>query len=419
MRFLSAPPAAIEQHTSAPPDYERPRPPVDEPPSPPSRHRNRWIWLLLFILLVGIAAFVAWRYYEARAAQAKSQKATPPPVSVVAASAHTGQIGVYLNGLGSVTPIYTVTVNSRVDGQMLTVNYTEGEIVHKGDLLVEIDPRPYQVMLTQYEGVQLRDQASLDNARIDLTRYSTLVARHAIPEQTYATQQALVKQDEGNVKSDQGQIDSAKLNLQYCRITAPITGRVGLRLVDPGNLVAANSTIMAVITQIEPISVIFTISEDQLGAVRQGMRGGAHLEVDALDRTQTTTLAKGTLQTIDNQIDPTTGTVRLRAIFANKNDALFPDQFVNARLLLQVKRNIILIPNPAIQRNGTTTYVWVVQSDKSVQIRNIQLGTVGPDESQITSGLKAGEIVVTDGVDRLEAGVKVNAQIPPAPKTNG
>lgn len=330
---------------------------------------------------------------------------------MVAARAHSGAIDVYINGLGSVTPIYTVSVNSRIDGQLMNVNYTEGQLVRQGDLLVQIDPRPYQVMLTQYEGMLVRDQALLDNARIDLDRYRTLVAHNAVPEQTYATQVALVKQYEGNVKTDQGQIDSARLDLVYCRITAPITGRVGLRLVDPGNIVSANSTAMAVITQIEPISVIFTISEEQLPAVRQRVRAGARLAVDAMDRMQQTTLASGVLNTIDNQIDPTTGTVRLRADFPNHNDALFPDQFVNARLRLQVKRNVTLVPNPAIQRNGSQAYVWIVGADNTVQIRNVTVGTQGPEESQIQSGVSSGEIVVTDGVDRLQPGSKVSAQI--------
>jgi multidrug efflux system membrane fusion protein len=414
VRFLSARPDAIKQDTNAPPDEQKQKIPPDAAPPPPRKRARRWLWLALLLILFIAAVLLIWRYFEAREQAAKRAATPPPPISVVAERAQTGQIPVYINGLGSVTPIYTVSVNSRVDGQLLTVNYTEGQIVHQGDLLVEIDPRPYQVMLTQFEGMLLRDQALLDNAHIDLERYRTLVAHNAVPEQTFATQQALVKQYEGNVKTDQGQIDSAKLDLIYCRITSPITGRVGLRLVDPGNLVSANSTVMAVITQIEPISVIFTIAEDQLTAVRKRM--ASHLEVDALDRTQKNNIARGVLQTIDNQIDPTTGTVRLRANFPNKDDALFPDQFVNARLLLQVKRNVVLVPNAAVQRNGTQTYVWVVQPDQTVQIRNVKEGTIGPDESQMESGLSAGEIVVTDGVDRLQPGSKVNAQII-APKT--
>jgi multidrug efflux system membrane fusion protein len=413
VRFLSARPDAIKQDTSAAPDDQQQKIPPDDEVPPPRKPRRRWLWLALFLILFLGAIYLGWRYYEAKEQAAKRANTPPPAISVVAERAQTGQIPVYINGLGAVTPIYTVSVNSRVDGQLLTVNYTEGQIVHQGDLLVEIDPRPYQVMLTQYEGMLIRDQALLDNAHIDLERYRTLVAHNAVPEQTFATQQALVKQYEGNVKTDQGQIDSAKLDLVYCRITAPITGRVGLRLVDPGNIVAANSSVMAVITQVEPISVIFTIGEDQLAAVRKRM--ASHLEVDALDRTQKNRIAQGVLQTIDNQIDPTTGTVRLRANFPNKDDALFPDQFVNARLLLQMKRNVVLVPNAAIQRNGSTTYVWVVQSDQTVQIRNVTEGTVGPDYSQIESGLSAGETVVTDGVDRLQPGSKVNAQIT-APK---
>lgn len=405
-----AQPDAIRQDAPVPPAEEITHPPALEPPQPTGRHR--WLWVALWLLLGAVAVAAAFRFYEEwRAGAAANKSQMPPPISVVAARAHSGSISVYVNGLGSVTPIYTVSVISRVDGELMTVNYSEGQTVHEGDLLVEIDPRPYQAMLTQYEGMLVRDQALLDNARIDLDRYRTLIARNAVPEQTYATQLALVKQYEGNVKTDQGQIDSAKLNLVYCRITAPITGRLGLRLVDPGNIVSANSTVMAVITQMEPISVIFTISEDELPGVRQRMRAGERLEVDALDRSQQHRIAGGVLKTIDNQIDPTTGTVRLRAMFPNKDDALFPDQFVNARLLLQTKRNVTLVPNPAIQRNGSQTYVWVVQPDQTVQIRNVKLGTAGPEESQIESGLSPGETVVTDGVDRLEPGSKVTAQM--------
>ena len=385
-----------------------------QPDAPPRRRRRRWLRWILAALLVLVAGgiWLSYRRHEEAAAQAQQRKAAQnTAIKVVAARAHQGSIGVYVNGLGTVIPLNTINVSSRVDGQLMQVLYREGQMVHQGDLLVVVDPRPYQVLLTQYQGNLQRDQALLANARVDLDRYRALVSRNAIPEQTYATQVSLVKQDEGNVMSDQGLIDSAKLNITYCNVTAPITGRVGLRLVDPGNLVSANATSLVVITQISPITVIFTISQDRLAAVQQRFKPGTSLNVDALDRMQKTVLGQGRLETIDNQIDPTTGTVRLRAIFPNTNDALFPNEFVNARLLLQQKRNVTLVPNAAIQLNGTMSYVWLVQPDGIVVDRPVELGTAGPEETEIVSGISHGDIVVTEGVDQLHEGAKVEAEI--------
>jgi multidrug efflux system membrane fusion protein len=275
---------------------------------------------------------------------------------------------------------------------------------------VEIDPRPYQVQLTQAEGQLIRDQALLDNARIDLDRYQTLLTQNAVPEQQLATQKALVQQDEGAVKTDQGQIDSAKLNLVYCHITAPITGRVGLRLVDPGNIVhAADTNGLLVITQIQPISVIFPIAEDQLPVVLQKMRAGERLGVDAYDR-EKKKLATGWLTTLDNQIDPTTGTVKIRATFDNKDNALFPNQFVNARLLVEVKHGVTLVHTAAVQRNSQTTYVYLVKSDSTVTVRPITVGTTEGDDAEVSSGLAPGDVVVMTGVDKLQEGSKVRVQ---------
>jgi len=340
--------------------------------------------------------------------QGKGSDVTP----VVAAKARRGNIGVYFNGLGTVTPIYTVTVKSRVDGQLMEIHYREGDTVHQGDLLIQIDPRPFQVQLTQAEGQMAKDQALLENARIDLARYQTLLTQNAIPEQQVATQKATVTQDEAVVKSDQGQIDSARLNLTYCKITAPISGRIGLRLVDPGNIVhASDANGLLVITQIEPISVLFTVAEDQLPAVLQKMKAGT-LQVDAYDRDMKKKLAQGTLTTVDNQIDQSTGTVRLRATFDNKDDSLFPNQFVNARLLVEEKRGVVLLPSAAIQRSATATYVYLVQPDSTVAVRNITEGTIEGEDSQITSGLDPGDTVVMTGADKLQEGSKVNAQVP-------
>ncbi len=358
------------------------------------------------------AGAILFRYFPRHA---ERRPVAPQPVAVVAARAHLGSIGIYVNGLGTVVPVNTVTVTSRVDGQLMEVLYREGQLVREGDLLAVVDSRPYQVLLTQFEGALARDQALLENARTDLARYGALLPQHAIPEQTYVTQQSLVRQYEGNVKTDQGQIESARLNIAYCRIAAPVTGRVGLRLVDAGNLVTANTTSLLVITQVAPTTVVFTIGEDQLPGVRRKLAAGARLSVDAYDRLMQTRLASGRLLTIDNQIDPTTGTVRLRAIFANTGETLFANQFVNARLLLEERRKVVLVPNAAIQRNGASTYVWMVRPNRTVTNRPVTVGGAGPAESQIVSGIAPGDMVVTEGVDRLHEGAQVNA----APSAGG
>ena len=405
--------------TPAPPaktaTLERARP---RTASKPSRSR-RWIWPVV-LLVMGIGIYFVWsRTKTTQSASSATKKgkggAGGAPVPVVAAKSRKGDIGVYFTGLGAVTPIYTVTVKSRVDGELMSVNYKEGDLVHQGDLLVQIDPRPFEVQLTQAQGQLIKDQATLDNARIDLARYKTLVAQQAIPEQQYATQQSTVTQDEGIVKTDQGLIDSANLNITYSRITAPITGRIGLRLVDPGNIIHASDTNgLLVITQIQPISVIFTIAEDQLPIVVQKMTAGQLLTVDAYSRDMTTKISSGTLTTLDNEIDPTTGTLRLRATFDNQDNALFPNQFVNARLLVQEKHGVTLVPNAAIQRNAQATYVYVVKPDSTVTVRQITIATTEGDNSEVTSGLTPGEVVVMTGVDKLQEGTKVNAQIPSA-----
>jgi len=316
---------------------------------------------------------------------------------------------VFYTGLGAVTPLATVTVRSRVDGQIMSVRYREGDTVHKGDLLVEIDDRPYQAALTQVEGQLIRDQATLENARIDLARYQQLVPLKAVPEQQLATQQATVHQSEGVVKFDQGLIDSARVNLAYTRITAPVSGRVGLRLVDPGNIVhAADTNGLVVITQMDPTSVIFTISEDQLQAVLGKVAAGRTLTVEAYDRAGTTRLAQGSLSTLDNQVDPTTGTIKLRATFANQKGVLFPNQFVNARLLIEDKRGVTLVPTAAVQRNAQATYAYVVKADSTVTVRPITVGTIEGDDAEIASGLAPGDVVVVTGVDKLQEGSRVS-----------
>ena len=369
--------------------------------------RRRWAWVLMVVLLGVGYYFLRPKSRGSKSGSAQSGAAGVSPrgpgvIPVVAAKAREGDTDVFFTGLGAVTPIYTVTVKSRVDGQLMEIHYREGELVHQGDLLVEIDPRPFEVMLTQAEGQLIKDQAALDNARIDLARYQTLLTQNAIPEQQVATQKTLVRQFEGAVRTDQGQINSAKLDLVYCQVTAPITGRVGLRLVDPGNIVHANDANgLLVITQIQPISVIFTLAEDHLPVVVRTMRAGRRLRVDVYDRAMTTKIATGSLTTLDNQIDPATGTVKLRATFDNQDIALFPNQFVNARLLVEEKHGVILVPTAVVQRNAQTTYVFLVKPDSTVTFRPITIGTTEGEDSEVTSGLSPGDTVVMTGVVSL------------------
>ncbi len=371
--------------------------------------QRAWVWLLLLCALGGGAYFVITKSESTKPTTGKfgmdgANRSQP----VVAVAARVGDISIHLNGLGAVVPLNTVTVRTHVDGELSAVMFREGQMVGKGDLLAQIDPRPYQVQLAQAEGNMARDQALLKNAQADLERYRTLFEQDSIARQQLDTQVSLVRQYEGALKADQAQIDSARLQLTYARITAPISGRLGLRQVDPGNIVhAADANGIVVIAQLQPITVVFTLPEDNIAAVMKKIHAGEKLAVDAFDRSGGTKLAGGTLLTVDNQIDPATGTVKLKAQFANDDSGLFPNQFVNARLLLDVIHDATLIPAAAIQRGTQGTYVYVVKDDKTVTVRSVKAGPTDADTTAIESGLAAGDLVVVDGTDKLREGAKV------------
>jgi membrane fusion protein, multidrug efflux system len=329
-------------------------------------------------------------------------------VPVVVAAAHRGDLPVYFNGLGTVTAFNTVTVRSRVDGQIVNVAFKEGQFVREGDLLVQIDPRPFQVQLEQAQGQLAKDQAQRKDAQVNLERYKLLFNEGVIPQQQLDTQAALVGQFDGAITSDQSQIDNAKLQLTYCRITAPISGRVGLRLIDPGNIVHATDVSgLVVITQLQPIAVLFSLPQDQLPQVNAKLRAGVQLTVDAFDRDDTQKIATGKLLTIDNQIDPTTGTYKLKSVFNNSDGALFPNQFVNVHLLVDTKHNLMIVPTAAIQRGPQGTYVYAVGSDNTVKIRPVTIAQTTGNQIGVSDGLDAGDLVVIDGQDKLQDGSKV------------
>ncbi len=373
--------------------------------------RRWWGWVLAVCLVAaGAYAILPKGSKEATRVNQKGPSAMPG-IPVVALPVNKGDFNVYLSGLGSVTPLNTVTVKTRVDGELTKVYFREGQIVSKGEVLAEIDPRPFQVQLTQAEGALGRDKAQLENAKLDLERYKDLVKKNLIPQQQLDTQDSLVHQYEGAVKADQGQIDNARLQLTYARITAPISGRIGLRQVDPGNIVhATDANGLAVITQIQPISIVFSLPEDNLSQILDKLRNGSRLVVEAYDRDQKQKLATGVLLTVDNQIDPTTGTVKLKAEFPNRDNQLFPNQFVNARLLLEVQRNAIIVPSAAVQRGPQGIFVYLVKPDQTAEMRPVTIGISQEGNATIVSGLSAGESVVVDGADRLRDGSKVEVK---------
>ena len=340
----------------------------------------------------------------------KSKASVPPPLMVNTATAQKGDIGIYVNALGIVTALNTVSVKSRVDGQLMKVNYQEGQLVHAGDELLEIDAAPFQAALLQTDGQFARDSALLENAHLDLDRYNEAFAKNAIPRQQLDTQVATVHQYEGTVKLDQGQVDNAKVQLGYCHITAPISGRVDLRLVDAGNIVHANdANPLVVITELQPITVIFSVAEDYLPQIQQQLRAGKKLAVDVFDRAQTKKLASGILETLDNQIDTTTGTVKLKAIFANDDESLFPNQFVNARLLVDMLKDVILVPNTVIQRNAQGAFVYLLKPDQTAAMQQITVGTTDGNVSAVDD-IEPGAVIAADNFTRLTDGAKVTVR---------
>ncbi len=368
-------------------------------------HRRKVTWVIIAILLllvVVVAVVLMWRHHEA----AKKPKSAPPKITITTATAKTGDIGVYLDSIGTVTPVYTDSITSQVTGLVEAVHFKEGQLVSKGDPLVDIDSRPYRANLLQAQGALERDENVLAQAEMDLERYRAAWEKNSIAKQQLDDQEKLVLQDKGTVKNDQGTVQFDEVQVGFCHITAPISGRVGLRLVDPGNLVQSAGTVtLAVITQLEPITVIFTIPEDSLGPVQARLRAKAKLPVDAFDRTALTKIASGLLLTLDNQIDTTTGTVKGRAIFDNKNDALFPNQFVNTRLLVNTLQGVTLIPASAIQQNGHASFVYVIQDDVA-HLRSIKPGVTDSGETQV-DGINAGDVVATSSFDKLQENTAV------------
>jgi membrane fusion protein, multidrug efflux system len=392
-------------------------------PDPTSDHlvrkRRRWIWYLATALVLIVVLLLLWHYYEAKKkAAAAARLAAAARIPVTSAVAKKGDIDVYLNAIGTVTPVYTDSITSQVTGLVVSVLYKEGQLVHKGDPLVEIDSRPYRATLLQAQGALERDQNVLAQAQMDLERYRAALARNAIAEQTVADQEKLVLQDQGTVKNDQGTVQYDQVQVDYCHITAPIDGRVGLRLVDPGNLVqSSGTTTLAVITQLQPITVVFTLPEDSLAPVLARLRAKAKLAVDAFDRSAQVKLASGELVALDNQIDTTTGTVKVRSQFENKDNALFPNQFVNTRLLVDTLQGVTLIPAAAIQQNGQASYVYVLQ-DNVAHIRPVKPGVTEAGITQV-DGINPGDAVATSSFDKLQDNAKVVESKTPVPAAAG
>jgi len=426
---------AFEEHNSSREEYEK------------GKHRTRrrllWIGGVLLLLAVGAIIFFGSKPKKGAAPAAGAaaagggRRGQQGPATITVDKSYSGDINVYVNALGTVTPLNTITIYSQITGKVIAVHYREGQIVKKGDPLVDIDPQPYQATLTQAEGTLTHDEGVLAEARMDLKRYQDAYAQNAIARQQLEDQQQTVVQDEGTVKADQGTVDYDRVQLAYCHIVAPISGRVGLRLVDPGNTVfSGTGSTLVVMTQLQPITVVFNVSEDDLPQIQTQLKAGKTLEVDAYDRADLKQIAKGKLTSLDNQIDTTTGTLKFRATFANANLALFPNQFVNARLLVTTLKNVVLVPSAAVQQNGTQAFVYLVKPDPKdekdviVSVQNIAVLTSN-EKVNAVQGIGSGVTVATSGFDRLEngahavvagatgAGTTAPATTAPAPAANG
>jgi membrane fusion protein, multidrug efflux system len=408
------PPAEAHQDTTS---QQAPENPPKEPR--PRKRRRGWFWFwaaAVVLVVLGILVFLHLRNKEEE--KKKAVEAKPQGASITVGQSKTGNINIYVTALGTVTPIYTVTVYSQITGRVMSVHYTEGQLVKVDDPLVDIDPQPYQAMLTQAEGNLEHDQGVLAQARIDLARYQAAWARNAIAKQQLDDQEQAVRQEEGSVKADEGTVAYDQVQLSYCHIVAPISGRVGLRLVDPGNTVfSGSSSTLVVITQLQPITVVFNVSEDDIPQVQAQMKGGRALEVDAFDRANSKQIEAGKLTSMDNQVDTTTGTLKFRATFPNTNLSLFPNQFVNARLLVRTLQNVTLVPTAAVQYNGTAPFVYVVQPNNTVSVQQIQTLT-GNEQVTAVTGLNAGVNLATSGFDRLENGVPVTVHGQPSGQSN-
>jgi multidrug efflux system membrane fusion protein len=375
----------------------------------PTRPRHKGVkviaWIVL-LLIFAVGFVLVLRHHDDTTKSAKSPRGGGGAVTVTTTAAQKGDIGMYLDSIGTVTPVYTASITSQVNGIVTAVHYKEGQLVSKGDALIDIDPRPYQATLLQAQGTLERDENILGQAKMDLERYKDAWARNAIPKQTLDDQEKIVLQDQGTVKLDQGVVQFDEIQVQYCHIVAPITGKVGLRLVDPGNVVQSSGTLtLAVITQLQPITVIFTISEDSLGQVQQRLHKNAVLTADAFDRGGQKKIASGKLLTLDNQIDTTTGTVKARASFVNKDSSLFPNQFVNIRLLVDTLQGATLIPASAIQHNGQADFVYVLQ-DNTAHMRSIKSGVTDAGKTQVT-GINPGDVLANSSFDKLQDNSKV------------
>jgi multidrug efflux system membrane fusion protein len=372
----------------------------------PPHKRGKWIAWIVLLLIVVVVVVLFLRHHEDTATAAKAPRGGGGPVTLTTTIAQKGDIGVYLDSIGTVTPVYTASITSQVNGIVTAVHYKEGQIVSKGDPLIDIDPRTYEATLLQAQGTLERDENVLGQAKMDLERYKDAWARNAIPKQTLDDQEKIVLQDQGTVKLDQGAVDFDRIQVEYCHITSPITGKVGLRLVDPGNVVQSSGTLtLAVITQMQPITVIFTISEDNLGQVQPRLRANAVLTVDAFDRSGQKKIASGKLLTLDNLIDTTTGTVRARGAFENKDLMLFPNEFVNVRLLVDTLHGATLIPASAIQHNGQADFVYVLQ-DNTAHMRSIKSGVTDAGKTEVT-GINPGDVLANSSFDKLQDNSKV------------